>query len=206
MILTYLADDLSPLGEFVVLFSKERREIGDFAASFAPRPKLRRYAIELFPPCVEIDRVRFCKSRNFKIPVEYGRILAKINGANAFGLELAGIPGYERALAESDQIDHEQLEAAPKPLNILSLHLKRLRKFRRAEVAPLFLFGTGLPLTDPVGYFLDPNGSVHAYQAEKPQLGSWPSIAEFFRAEIQRNHDLYIEFEDEWQQSASYGI
>ena len=146
------------------------------------------FAIRLFQPLAPNVLSRYEEIHSIHIPMQYRRVLEKINGASIFEFELFGIP--PSMAQDPPLLDRSQ----PQPLDLATAN--QYWKFEFSAPQSGFHFG-GAPrsLEENIGYFLGSN-SIDAYRKSGELVGSWSNMKAFLSDEIARCERHYEEFEE----------
>jgi hypothetical protein len=136
------------------------------------------FAVTLFPPAKKAWISRFRERAGIAVPAPYRDFLLLVNGCDALGLSLYGLPPSLQE--DPPRLDRGRLQ----PLDLGAANARWARSF---DADPgLFHFGTrNTSSTGQVGYFWGRDG-LRALERDTGALaGEWPDLGALLRDELQ---------------------
>ena len=136
------------------------------------------YAFRIFPAAKKNWFSKYSKIHTVELPTHYRAILESVNGLNAFGLSLYGIP--PSMVKEPPLLDRSKAQC----LDVASANVHWKRSFPGQEER--FHFGgRNYSHTQNSGYFWDRRGEIVAALKTGEIVGHWPDFRSFLSDELQ---------------------
>jgi hypothetical protein len=152
------------------------------------------YAVRIFPAAKKSWFGKYSLSHGLKFPSACKSILLSVNGINAFGLSLYGIP--PSMVKDPPLLNRSRAQC----LDIGSANRNWKRAFPGQE-ARFHFGGRNYDSTQNSGYFWDPNGEIIAVLKTGKVVGSWTNFQLFFAEELQAaEHYHRSQTPEEWWQ------
>ncbi len=125
----------------------------------------------------------------FHIPAVYKSLLALLNGAHLFEIDLYGVP---LSMTYSPPLLNRSVR---QPLDLATANFDWSRRYQPDP--DQFHFGSGpYSYEENIGYFLNPDEGVEARRVGGERFGYWKSLATFLAEELRRAEDLFPFFEE----------
>jgi hypothetical protein len=150
------------------------------------------YAVRIFPAAKKSWFGKYSRSRGLKFPVAYKSILSSVNGIDAFGLSLYGIP--PSMVKDPPLLNRSTLQCLD-----ISLANRNWKRAFPGQEARFHFGGRHYDSTQNSGYFWDPGGEIIAVLKTGEVVGSWTDFQLFFAEELQAaEHYHRSQTPDEW--------